>query len=352
MKRALALVALEDYARAADELGQLLPELEGKDRLEALLARGRATHWSERDLETIEMAEQALALAEELVDEEAIPAALALLSPGQCRCAERRAISTGRSTSATGRSASGCPALGPSTGQRRCTSITTRLCWTGAYERAVELAREGRKVGRRRSRRGARAARRRRGKRWPSRDSAGSKRHSGSSTRSSRSRATSVATPESSSTTRRSCSASCNDLAEARRRSAEALELSEGMAFSMPRSFAGADLVLTDLLAGNIGAAKAGFETMWRNVENATAWTRWLIYGRLLAARAEIALAADELGVGDRVGQADDRRRRPNTPSQVRGSAGGSRSERRSRSWAGAKRRSPSSWPRQASPTS
>jgi hypothetical protein len=30
------------------------------------LARGRATHWSERDLETIETAEQALALAGDL----------------------------------------------------------------------------------------------------------------------------------------------------------------------------------------------------------------------------------------------------------------------------------------------
>jgi tetratricopeptide (TPR) repeat protein len=84
-----------------------------------------------------------------------------------------------------------------------------------------------------------------------------------------------------------------NDLAEARRRSAEALELSEGIAFSMPRSFAGADLVLTDVLAGHIGAAKAGFETMWRNADKLTAWTRWLIFVWLSAARAEIALEAE-----------------------------------------------------------
>jgi hypothetical protein len=89
MKRSLALVALEDFERAADELAELLPELEGHDRLEALLGRGRATHWSERDLETIETAEQAPALAEELADEEAIPAALALLSQAfQMRGAE------------------------------------------------------------------------------------------------------------------------------------------------------------------------------------------------------------------------------------------------------------------------
>src|SRR5512132_2898094 len=43
-------------------------------------------------------------------------------------------------------------------------------------------------------------------------------------------------------------------------------------------------------LAGHIGAAKAGFETMWRNAGKVTAWTRWLIFVRLSAARAEIAL--------------------------------------------------------------
>src|SRR5204863_1887118 len=61
-----------------------------------------------------------------------------------------------------------------------------------------------------------------------------------------------------------------NDLPEARRRSAEALDRSEGMAFSMPRSFAGVDLVLTDVLAGEFGAAEKGFEAMWRDAENVT----------------------------------------------------------------------------------
>jgi len=40
------------------------------------------------------------------------------------------------------------------------------------------------------------------------------------------------------------------DLKEARRRTEEALERSSGMTFSMPRSFARTDLILTDLLEG------------------------------------------------------------------------------------------------------
>jgi tetratricopeptide (TPR) repeat protein len=65
------------------------------------------------------------------------------------------------------------------------------------------------------------------------------------------------------------------------------------MSFSMPRSFARADLVLTDLLAGDFGPAQAGFETMWRDAAHVTAWTRWLIYGRLCTARAELALITE-----------------------------------------------------------
>ena len=65
------------------------------------------------------------------------------------------------------------------------------------------------------------------------------------------------------------------------------------MVFSMPRSFARSDLIFTDLLAADVGAAQAAWPQMWADAEHATAWTRWLIYGRLAVARAEIALHAE-----------------------------------------------------------
>src|SRR5207302_6531650 len=83
------------------------------------------------------------------------------------------------------------------------------------------------------------------------------------------------------------------DLEEARARSAEAFALSEGMAFGMPLQFAGADLVWTDILGQDIGAAQTLWPERWSAAEHATGWTTWLIAGRLLAARAEIALAAE-----------------------------------------------------------
>jgi len=83
------------------------------------------------------------------------------------------------------------------------------------------------------------------------------------------------------------------DLAEARARSEEALDLSAGMQFGMPKQFAGADLIWTDLLAGDVGSAQAAWPERWELAEHATGWTTWLIAGRLLAARAEIALEAE-----------------------------------------------------------
>src|SRR5215210_3152742 len=77
LRRGIALMQLASYERAADELGALLPELGGHDRLEALIAHGHATLWSEREDETIETAEQAAALCAELGDETAMPAVLA-----------------------------------------------------------------------------------------------------------------------------------------------------------------------------------------------------------------------------------------------------------------------------------
>jgi tetratricopeptide (TPR) repeat protein len=83
------------------------------------------------------------------------------------------------------------------------------------------------------------------------------------------------------------------DLAEARARTEESLELSAGMQFGMPKQFGGSDLIQTHLLAGDVGAAQVEWPARWADAEHATGWTTWLIAGRLLAARAEIALEAE-----------------------------------------------------------
>jgi class 3 adenylate cyclase/tetratricopeptide (TPR) repeat protein len=291
LKYGMALVALEEFQHAAEELESLLPELEGKDRLEALLAQGRATHWSEKDAETIAIGEKALEFAKELDDREAIPAAMALLSQGlQMRGAEGdmdqaktladRALETWVPNS---RRVDHAEAL------YLAHDLTY---WTGAYERAVELSAAARALAT--DVRGPELLLRGGGgeavalaalgrheealRKWDELFEIA--RQLGRNTR--------VLLNYSALAFREMW-----DLKEARRRTEEALERSSGMKFSMPRSFARTDLILTDLLEGDVGRAQAQWPGMWADAEHSTAWTTWLIYGRLAAARAEIALRAE-----------------------------------------------------------
>jgi tetratricopeptide (TPR) repeat protein len=83
------------------------------------------------------------------------------------------------------------------------------------------------------------------------------------------------------------------DLEEARRRSEESLEQSGWAGFSMPRVMALADGIQTETLAGDFGKALAAWPAAYDEAANAKAWSRWLVTGRLLAARADLALRAE-----------------------------------------------------------
>jgi class 3 adenylate cyclase/Cdc6-like AAA superfamily ATPase len=286
--RGIALVGLEDFPRAADELGELLPELDGKDRLEALLARGRATHWMELDTETLEIGEQAVALATELEDREALPAAVALKAQAYAMLGDtEQALELGDK------------ALDDWVPGVRAVDYTEHLhlhanttYWAGHYDRCSELSREARTMAA--DVHSAEALMR--GGGTEALALAGMGRHeeairiwdemlavAGELGRNPRGllNYSSLAYRE------------ILDIDEARRRSEQALELSEGQSFGMPRRFAASDLLLTDLLAGDIGRAQAVWPELWTDAQEATAWTKWLIFGRLATVRAEIALAAE-----------------------------------------------------------
>src|SRR6266576_2318077 len=187
LQRGLALVELNEYERAAEELTELLPDLEGHEKLDALIGRGHATLWTERDAETIATAAEALALTALGRHEEAI------------------------------------------------------AIWAELFELAHEHGRNLRTLL----------------------------------------NYSSIAYRE------------VLDLEEARRRSEEGLEQSLASTFGMPTRFAKSDLLFTQLLAGDVGGAQAVWPSLWEDAASATAWTTWLIAGRLATARAEIALHAE-----------------------------------------------------------
>jgi len=292
IQRGLALVELAEYPRAADELQWLLPELEGQERLDALIAYAHATVWTEQDAETLAVVEQARPLAEELGDESALAAVLAMESQGR---AMRGADGDLDAALELGERALDLWVPGTRTLDLRhhlhLHADTTY--WVGAYERSAELSRQTRAL----ARDVQSAESLLRGGGLEALALAGLGRHE---------EAIAIwdelfeiarelgQNPRGLLNYSALAYRELYDLGEARRRSEEALELSAGETFGMPRQFAGSDLLFTHLLAGDVGAAQAEWPSCWEGAAEATGWTVWLIAGRLLCARAEIALHAEK----------------------------------------------------------
>ena len=291
LQRGIALVELADYERARQELSELVPELHGQEKLEALIALGHARVWTERDAETLATVEQADPLAKELGDETAVPAVLAMESQGLAmRGAEGdldRALELGERALELW-----VPGTRPLDLRHHLHLHANATCWVGQYERSVELSRQTRAL----ATDVHSAESLLRGGGLEALALVGLGRHEeaiaiwdelfeiarelGQNTR--------VLLNYSALAYRQ-----LHDLDEARTRSEEALELSAADTFGMPRQFARSDLLFTQLLAGDVGGAQAVWPSLWKEAEKATGWTTWLIAGRLLCARAEIALHAE-----------------------------------------------------------
>jgi tetratricopeptide (TPR) repeat protein len=291
LQRGLALDELGDHPSAVDELAGLLPELSGAEKLEALIGVGDAYVWTERHEDVLATAAEAMPLAQELADETAIPAAIALEANGLGMRGDEgdldRAVELGDRA---------LELWVPGTRHVALTSFldlhANAMAWRGDYERAAELSQ--RQYALARDVHSAEGLLRGGGHEalalvglgrheeaieiWNelfevARDLGRSRRYLLNYS--------SIAYRE------------LYDLDEARARSSEAFELSEGFSFSMPFQFAGSDLMWTELLARDIGAAQAMWPERWATAEQQTGWTRWLIIGRHLSARTEIALAAE-----------------------------------------------------------
>ena len=291
LQRAVALVELANYPRAAHELSELLPDLQGQERLDALLALGHAYVWTERDAETLSTADAAAPLADEVGDPSAPAAVLALKSQGLAMRGSDgdldRAFDLGEHALEQW-----APGSRPLSLRHHLHLHANTAYWTGRYDRALELSRQTRALAS--DLHSAEALLRGGGHEALTLAALG--RHEDA-----------IAIWDELLEIARELGQNPRgllnysalayrelyDLDEARRRSEEALELSATETFAMPRQFAGSDLVFTQLLAGDIGGAEAAWPRLWDGAKDATAWTRWLIVGRLAAARAEIALHAE-----------------------------------------------------------
>jgi class 3 adenylate cyclase/tetratricopeptide (TPR) repeat protein len=291
LQRGVALVELADYARASEELSELVHELEGRQKLDAMIALGHALVWTERHEEAIARAADARRLVDELDDATALPAVLAMESQSLAMRGDEgdleRALELGDRALELWE-----PRARPLDLMQHLHLHADTTYWTGQYGRAVELSQRTRALANEEHR----AESLIRGGGFEALALAGLGRHEeaiaiwdemlllarelGQSPR--------VLLNYSSLAYRE-----LYNLDEARIRTERALELSAGFAFGMPMQFATSDLLFTQLLTGDVGAAQAAWPEYWEGAEHATGWTRWLIVGRLAVARAEIALEAE-----------------------------------------------------------
>jgi class 3 adenylate cyclase/tetratricopeptide (TPR) repeat protein len=290
--RGLALVRLEEYERAVNDLGELLPELERLDELEAVLARGRAAQWTEQTGLTIEMAERAVALAESLDARE-------LLGPARARLSQAYAMRGGDGDLDRAKEV-GDRALDIWVPEMRTDELAEHNAmhadvyyWRGDFSRTLELSRAARELA---VDSGSREALMRGGGGealalvgmgryeealavFEQRIAFG--REMGRPVR--------VLLNYSTMALRE-----LYDLDEARSRNEEALEQRGWSSFNMPWLNSSVDLVFTDILAGDVGSAENRWPSVWDDVRNGQGWQQWLLTGKMTTARAQIAVLSGD----------------------------------------------------------
>ena len=288
LARGLALARLEEYDDADRELGELLPELDGLDELEASLARGRSAQWTEQTDLAIEMAERAIALAERLDAKEQLAPAYGRLSQALAMRGDPGDLDRAKET--------GDHALRIWTPETHLDELAEHnvmhahtYYWTGRFAEGIELARAGRGIA---VDSGSREALLRGGTLEGASLAAMGRYEEALAAFDERialgremGRPVRVILNYSTVALR-----DIYDLDEARRRNEEALEQWAWTSFNMPWQNALVDLVFADLLAGDIGSAETRWPEAWDVVTKGAAWQRWMLVGKMAAARAELAL--------------------------------------------------------------
>jgi class 3 adenylate cyclase/tetratricopeptide (TPR) repeat protein len=292
LRRSIALVGWWQMDGAAEELASLVPELEGQERLEALIALGHAYVWTENDQAALATASEAAAQRELVTDEAALPAVIAMESQALAmRGAEgdlARAYELGEQSLELW-----LPETRTLDLAHQLHLHTDTCYWMGHYERALDLARQTREAAS--DVRVAEAFLRGHGSEALSLAGLGRHEEAIAIWEELLPLAEELGRPRRGILNYSSLAyRELYDVDEARRRSQEALELSPPSWFNMPRQFAGSDLIQAELLAGEVGRAELLWRERWAEADEATGWTRWLIAGRLQCARAEIALSADD----------------------------------------------------------
>jgi class 3 adenylate cyclase/tetratricopeptide (TPR) repeat protein len=289
LKRGLAMANLADYTRAKGELAELIPELTGRDQIEALIAQGHSTTWTEDSDGTIEIASHAVELAEAAGDRELLPPALAVLSGGYGMRGEEGDLHHALEIGERG-TASWLPGSRTKWLAEAYHMQANHSYWLGRYERALEMTYlEVESAGDPQS-----AEFLLRGAGMKGLVLSGQGRYEEALTAvetaisiaNAMGRPANVVTNYSTGPLRDIFAAD-----EAYARSAEIADKLGPSDFNMPWINARADVLAADLIRGEYGRVEVAFPETFEDAMNSLAWERWLVSGRLSAVRAELCLA-------------------------------------------------------------
>jgi tetratricopeptide (TPR) repeat protein len=281
------LIELTDFGPGADAIDELLPNLEGEDEIDALIARARASVWLEQLDMGLDTAKRAKDLAEASGDLERVAPAIGYLS----------GILTMRGdideAIASGEEALQRWVPGTRDKDLAVTNEFLSDCyyWAGDYARAEELARLAYEIGDQAH--SVEGLLRGGGWRGVSLAAMGRTEEAIELLDNLIETADRIGRPRFGAPSLNYSSLPFRDLFlvdEARRRNEEALEVvrREGE-WGMPGMQAEIDLMLADMMQGDVGNALAQWPRLWDEAINGATWRPWLGGTRLAYVRAEIA---------------------------------------------------------------
>jgi class 3 adenylate cyclase/tetratricopeptide (TPR) repeat protein len=301
LRQAIAMVDMGDLASGMPILDELLPDLQGRDRLTALMSRCRAAFWSMDSETTSRLAAEAVELAERSDDPEMLGPALSLASFAKSmEGGMDEAFALSDRADETWVPGTHAWELAVHLDQKALDNY-----WTGHYDESVNAARDSMAVaeeikstesvlrsgsvlglaltglGRHEEALAvfddilARGREMEYVPRWTS-------------------RCLNMST---------AVLRDVFDYAEARRRNHEAADMGARAAFAMAEIQSGIDLVFLDVLEHEPGRAESRMPDLRERAAASKGWHQWLMTGRLAEAAAEIALAQGDLGAAAEAAQ-------------------------------------------------
>ncbi|HEV2032703.1 MAG TPA: adenylate/guanylate cyclase domain-containing protein [Candidatus Dormibacteraeota bacterium] len=289
LKSALAMVDSGDFRAASTALEPLVPQLDGADAVAALVAQSRAVFWT-MDTERAQLlARRAVEMADELGDEVLRVSAMSQLSISLSTLPTRTrdGIAEGEAALAVWPTGSRPVDLATHLG-----SLGTYYGWTGDYERGEQRARAGYELAEKANQVDAMLI----AASHLGVNLTGLGRHDEALEILERAAVQGKQlelVPRFTSRIMNMWAGTLRELflvEEARRRSEEAIEMSKRSGFPFSRGQALVDLLFLDLVEGEIGRADSSWRAVLELAESMRGWHHWLMIGRVMAAKAEIAL--------------------------------------------------------------